>query len=201
MKRILPVALSGFLFPLAVVAQEVPSYKNAIRLGVEQVGLDAPDGVGKRFLVRYTRFFCNERLALGTSLGYMSALNRRYLPGAADYYVDGARRQRRTLDVDLAFDVLGSKRHAFRIGGGPSVWYRKDALENYIKYTYHSDGTVSNIDVSWRTVKGTSLGFNVALEYEYAIKQRFTVAPRMSFASFRNGGQSTILGLHAGYCF
>ncbi|UOR04588.1 hypothetical protein MUN82_16770 [Hymenobacter aerilatus] len=177
---------------------QLPAYQHSVSIGFERVGLDAPDDIGNRYLGRYARHLAKNRLMVEAGLGYMSVLNRRNLP-MNDYFVDGKRRKRVTGDLTLSFDFLKTLRHAFRIGVGPSLWYRKDQILDSGRFTIGSDGSISNLQVKWHTEEQVNYGFNVLIEYEYAITKHLTLAPRVSFVSLERAGPSSIYGLNVGY--
>ena len=189
---LLPLVCMSF-----VAHAQLPAYRHSVSLGFERVGLDGPDDIGNRYVGRYARHLFKDRLTVEAGVGYMSVLNRRYIVN--DFFVDGKRRKRVTSDLTFAFDFLRTPRHAFRIGAGPSIWYRKDQQFGGGKVTVGSDGTVSNVQVKWFTEEQVNYGFNVLIEYEYAFTQHFTLAPRVSFVSLERAGQSSIYGLSLGY--
>ena len=180
-----------------VAHAQLPAYRHSVSLGFERVGLDGPDDIGNRYLGRYARHLFKDRLTVEAGLGYMSVLNRRYIVN--DFFVDGKRRKRITSDLTFAFNFLRTPRHAFRLGAGPSLWYRKDQQFGGGTVTVSSDGTVSNPRIKWFTEEQINYGFNVLIEYEYAFTQHFTLAPRVSFVSLERAGQSSIYGLNLGY--
>ncbi len=182
------------------VQAQLPTYRHTVSVGFERVGLDGPDAIGNRYLVRYARHLRNDRIALMANLGYMSVLNRVDLPGAANYYVEGKRRQRVTTDLTAAFDFIRHPRHAFRLGAGPSLWYRQEELSNGIHYTLLSDGSVTNVRADWRPEKGFDFGFNVLIEYEYALTDHLLLSGKVKFVDLGDGGgQSSIYGGGIGY--
>jgi hypothetical protein len=96
--------------------------------------------------VRNARHSHNDRIVLVNNLGYVNASNRRYLPGAGDNYVTGKPRERFTADVTLAFDFVRHPRHGFRVGAGPSLWYRQDEVIKRASYTLNlATGEVTNV--------------------------------------------------------
>lgn len=182
------------------VRAQNPIYRHSLGVGFERVGLDGPDMTGSRYLVRYARHFHNDRILLISSFGYVNALNKRYLPGASDYYVIGKPRERLTADVTLAFDFIKHQRHAFRVGAGPSLWYRKDELLESLRWTQNSNGTVSNVRAEWQPVlKQLNYGFNVLVEYEYALTNQLLVSGKLKFADIERAGPSSIYGVGLGY--
>ena len=186
-----------FLCVSLIVHAQLPTYRHSVSLGFERVGLDGPDDIGNRYLGRYARHLFKDRLIVEAGLGYMSTLNRRFIYN--DFFVDGKRRKRITSDLTFAFDFLRTPRHAFRIGAGPSLWYRKDQILDAGLFTVSADGRVSNLRLRWHTEEQINYGFNVLIEYEYAFTQHFTLAPRVSFVSLERAGQSSIYGLNLGY--
>lgn len=178
---------------------QTATYRHSIGVGFERVGLDLPDAVGERYLLRYARHLRNDRIALIGNLGYMSVANRVYLPGTTDYYVKGQRRQRVTTDITAAFDFVRHPRHAFRLGAGPSLWYRREELSNGIHYTVHSDGSVTDVRADWRSEKAFDVGFNVLIEYEYALTDQFLLSGKVKFVDLSKAGQSSIYGGGIGY--
>lgn len=200
MKRFLPLIALGLLATSNAQAQAPTSYKHSVGVGFERVGLDGPDDIGNRYLVRYARHLRNDRVAVMVNLGYMSVLNSVNLPGT-NYYVEGKRRQRVTTDVTAAFDFIKHPRHAFRVGAGPSLWYREDEGFGGGKYTVNLlTGEVTNVQVKWQpVVKEINFGYNVLVEYEYALTDQLLVSGKLKFFDSRKAGQSTIYGVGLGY--
>lgn len=161
------------------------------------MGLDAPDVLGTRYLVGYTRHWRNDRLILHNTIGYGSAPNQRHIGN--NIYVNGQRRQRITGDVTLAFDFIGNPRHALRVGAGPSLWYRKDQKLRYSNFTMSPDGTVSTVETQWNTAEEVNYGFNVLVEYEVALTHQWLLRGNIKFASLKNAGPSTLYGGGIGY--
>lgn len=178
---------------------QAQNYRHSVGIGVERVGLDAPDDIGNRYLVRYTRHLRQDRLALQGALGYVSALNRRSLVN--NYYVDGRRRERFTADVTLAFDFLRSPRQALRLGAGPSAWYRREDLLESARFSLSSTGEVTNIRANWRSERELNWGYNLLLEYEYALTRQVVVSGNVKLVSVNapGAGFASIYGLGAGY--
>ncbi len=187
------------LLVAALGTAQAQTYRNSVGIGGERVGLDAPDGIGNRYLVRYTRHLRQDRLALQGALGYVSVLNRRYL--ANDYFIEGRRRERFTADVTLAFDFLKSPRQALRLGVGPSAWYRREDLLQSARYTLSSTGEVTNVRADWRSEQEVNWGYNLLLEYEYALTSQVVVSGNVKLVSVNapGAGFNSIYGLGAGY--
>jgi len=178
---------------------QAQTYRHSVGIGVERVGLDAPDGSGNRYLAQYTRHLRQDRLALQGALGYASVPNRRYLVN--NYSIDGRRRERFTADVTLAFDFLKSPRQALRLGVGPSAWYRREDLLQSARYTLSSTGEVTNVRANWRSEQELNWGYNLLLEYEYALTSQVVVSGNIKLVSVNapGAGFNAIYGLGAGY--
>jgi hypothetical protein len=199
MKTGLPL-LGCLLLAFGAQAQGQPAaYRHAFGVGLERVGLDAPDAVGNRYLLRYARHLHHDRLVVAANLGYLSVRNRVYLPGAAAYYVEGKRRQRVTTDFTAAFDFIRQPRHALRLGAGPSLWYRQEELSDGIHYTSYADGSVANVRATWRSEKAVAVGLNLLLEYEYALTDHLLLSGNVKFVDLGKGGQSASYGGGLGY--
>jgi len=205
MKTKLPLVFPCLLLAAGAHAQTPapPVYRHSVGVGFERVGLDMPDAIGNRGLLNYSRHFRNDRLVVGANLGYVNAQNRRYLPGTNDFYVYGKRRKRVTSDLTAAFDFIRHPRHAFRIGAGPSLWYRNDEPLRSLGYTLNlTTGEVTNVRTEWGSpIKEVNFGYNVLVEYEYALTQQVLVSGKLKFFDSRKAGQSTIYGFGLGYRF
>lgn len=177
---------------------QAQTYHHSVGIGVERVGLDAPDGIGNRYLAQYTRHLRQDRLTLQGALGYASVLNRRHLGN--DDYIYG-RRQRFTADVTLAFDFLKSPRQALRLGVGPSAWYRREDVLQSLRYSFGPTGELINVQADWQQERKLELGYNLLLEYEYALTSHVVVSGNMKLIDVNEpgGGISAIYGLGAGY--
>ncbi|HEX8504021.1 MAG TPA: hypothetical protein VF630_01535 [Hymenobacter sp.] len=186
------------VFKLQAQNPAYPVYRHSVGIGFERVGLDAPDMTGNRYLLGYARHLLKDRVVLGANLGYMSVLNERFIDG--DVYVYGKPRKRVTSDLTVSFDFIRHLRHAFRIGAGPSLWYRRDEPLGGVYYTISSGGKVTLAQVEWQpVVKEYNYGFNVLIEYEYAFTERLLASAKLKFASLERAGQSSIYGVGVGY--
>lgn len=173
--------------------------KYTLGIGIERAGLDAPDVISNRYLVRGGQHFRADRLVLEASLGYLNALNRRFLVN--NFYVNGKRRERVTLDITGSFDFLKNPSHALRLGVGPSVWYKNEESLEAARFTLGSDGSVTNVRVQWQPRKELNYGFNVLLEYEYALTSWLALSGKLKFASVSQAGLSSIYGVGVDYRF
>jgi len=196
--KALVLSLLCFLMVAAAHAQGM-GYRHSIGIGFERVGLDAPDAIGNRYLLRYAYHLPNDRIVLAANLGYVNALNRRYLPLTKDVYVTGKRRERLTMDLTGSFDFIKHSRHALRLGAGPSLWRRQDELMGPSRYTVLPDGSATNLQINWFTEREINYGFNVLMEYEYAITEKVVVSGNVKFVDLGKAGQSSIYGGGVGY--
>ncbi|WP_092678974.1 hypothetical protein [Hymenobacter arizonensis] len=191
--------LFGLLLGFGAHAQ-TPTHRHSLGIGFERVGLDAPDAIGNRGLLNYSRHFRNDRLVVGANLGYLNVLNKRYLANTNHYYVYGKRRERISADVTLAFDFLKHARHALRLGAGPSLWYRQDELLDGGRYTVNvATGEVTDVQLKWRQEEALNYGFNVLVEYEYALTAQLLLSGKVKFVDLNKAGQSAIYGVGIGY--
>lgn len=191
MKLLLLHLLLGQLVVASAHAQAPPRY--SVGVGLEKMGFDGPDGLGIRYLLGIGRHWKQDRVVVTANLGYGWADNRRYL-GVNNWYLDGKRRERLTLDVTAAFDLLKHPRHAFRVGVGPSMWYRREEQLEYARFTIDSQGKLLIRSVRWYPVDEVNYGFNVLVEYEFALTDRLLLRINTKFANLHPAGQSTLYG-------
>jgi len=184
--------LAGSLLAVSARAQQVP-FRYSVGAGVERMGLDAPDGSGLRCLVGVARHWAHDRVLLLANAGYGWADNRRYL-GVNDWYVEGRTRQRFTLDVTAAFDLLKHPRHALRVGAGPCLWYRREERFEGARFTIDSQGQLLLRDVSWSPVAELTYGLNVLTEYELALTPKLLLRVNAKFFDLKKGGQNSLIG-------
>ncbi|MFC5409057.1 hypothetical protein ACFPMF_07060 [Larkinella bovis] len=176
----------------AALAQKI-DYKNAIRVGVDYLSLDAPDSGGNRYLVRYARHLGNDRIVLEASLGYLKVSNSQLLP--SQFVFEGRPRKRITTDVMASFDFVRNPQHALRLGIGPSVWYREDDVVRSARY----EGTTVTIEN--RKIDEVNIGGNVAVEYEIVVFDRINLGVRAGLTNFKTAGISSMVGLNGGFTF
>jgi len=187
----------GVLIPFAASAQtKTEQYRSSLTVGVEYLALDAPDDLGWRYTARYSRHLANDRLALSATTGYGRTRNERTLTGTQ--YITGRPRERLTLDATLAFDFIRHPRHALRLGGGPSLWYRDEDRLLGALYTLRGDGTITNVRPTWQRQTAWDAGYNLLAEYEFAVTERWLASGNFKFAQIR-GFQNSLLGLGVGY--
>ncbi|GAB3789960.1 hypothetical protein GCM10028818_59350 [Spirosoma horti] len=178
---------------------QVINYKNSIRVGIDYMSLDAPDDLGLRYGVRYARHLANDRVVIEGSLGYLNIRNRRLI--ANNIYFVGRPRQRITTDLTALYDLLSSNRQAFRLGGGLSVWYRKDEILREARTVPGQNGQPDGIEVFSEKTNETNVGFHLVAEYEYTVSARTSLAARVGMANLDKAGISSFVGINIGYWF
>lgn len=190
--------LWGICFPIQAQTPVVSSFpKNSIRLGVDHLSLDAPDGTARRVMVRYNRHF-TQRWTLEGGLGYLSA---HHTLQALLFSMEGKRRERVMAEATIFFDVLKHPNHAFRLGGGPAFWYRNEELLGNVHYRVLDNTHILYYLAEINQVKGHSLGYQLAADYEYRIPEvNVSLGARFTFANL-DTAISSMLGLTAGYHF
>ncbi|GAB3334606.1 hypothetical protein GCM10027299_42950 [Larkinella ripae] len=198
MKRFFGV-LALVLTMISVAKAQNRVYKNALRVGVDYLTLDAPDDLGYRYLGRYARHLGNDRIVLEASLGYLKVANNRSLPNA--YVFQGRARKRITADFTASFDFVKSSQHALRLGIGPSVWYREDDRWESVDYLINPDGSAAGISIKNRQINEVNLGGSAVAEYEFAATERLMLGARLGLTTFKTASISSLAGLNLGYRF
>lgn len=187
-----------FLFYSFSTAQVI-NYRNSIRVGVDYMSLDGPDDLGFRYVARYARHLANDRIILEGSIGYLSIENRQSIFN--NFYFTGRPRQRVTTDLTVMYDFLGHPRHALRLGGGPSIWYRKDDDLREARSVTNQNGQITGVTTRSEKVEEANFGYNLAAEYEYLLVSRTTLGGRIGIANLNRAGISSIVGINVGYRF
>jgi hypothetical protein len=192
---------TGFccLLYASAVAQ-VASYKNSIRIGADIMSRGGTDDFVP--VIRYARHVVNDRIVLAGSAGYHKDKNTLY---ASDLGYDvsfGARpRQRFMFDATASFDLIRSPRHAFRLGGGPSAWFRKDEVATGTTPVYSNGGRLIGIYIVRDRTEEINIGYNLAAEYEYTFGSRVTLGIRANRVDINKVGVSSGAGMNIGYRF
>ncbi|WP_420150810.1 hypothetical protein [Spirosoma sp.] len=187
------------LFIGSFATAQVINYNNSIRIGIDYISLDAPDDLGIRYGLRYARHFANDRIVVAGSLGYLSIKNRRQV--ANNFYFEGRPRQRITADLTALYDILRSTRHAFRLGGGLSVWYRSDEILREARSVPGQNGQPAGIEIVSEKANETNVGFHLVAEYEYLIGSRTSLGAQVGMANLDKAGISSFAGINVGYRF
>ena len=188
-----------YVLGISLSNAQTVGYRNSIRIGVDYMSLDAPDDLGLRYLARYARYLGDDRIVVEGSVGYLRIQNRRL--ALNNFYFEGRPRQRVTADLTVSFDFLKSTHHALRLGGGPSVWYRRDDVLREARSDFGQNGQPEGITVVSEKLDETNIGYHLAAEYEYVIGARTTLAARFGLANLNRAGISSIAGLNLGYQF
>lgn len=158
-------------------------------------------GVG--YSIRYSRHVAGSRFLLGGTMGYISA------PGTnasfRDYHSIGRKSERIIADFTAFYDFLPSPRQALRLGGGPSLWHRRDDLYQgmVIHLASPQSDKVIKVDFLRQDVEETNIGLHVMAEYERSITAGVHLAGRVGFAQFSRSttGFNPLAGLGLGYRF
>jgi hypothetical protein len=89
----------------------------------------------------------------------------------------------------LLVNLLKNNRHALRVGGGLSTWFRRDKI--LVQSGFSASPTSSVIPA----------GFIQYDEYEYLITPKLSVDGRFIFANLQQAGISSLAGIGLGYHF
>lgn len=199
MKKIFPTTGFCLLLYSFTVAQTV-NYKNSIRIGADIMSRGGTDDFVP--VIRYGRHLANDRIVLAGSLGYHKDQNTLF---ASDLGYDasfGARpRQRFMFDLTASFDLIRHPRHAFRLGGGPSAWFRKDEVATGTTPAYSNGGRLIGIYIVRDRTEVGNAGYNLAAEYEYTFSNRVTLGVRANRVDINKVGVSSGAGFNIGYRF
>ena len=188
-----------YLLFYSFATAQLVDYKNSIRVGIDYMSLDAPDDLGFRYVARYARHLANDRIVIEGSFGYLNIENRRLVFN--NFYFIGRPRQRVTADITVSFDLLRHARHALRLGGGPSVWYRKDDGLREARSIVDQNGQITGVTILNEKIDETNFGYHLAAEYEYIVGSRTTLAGRIGMANLAGAGINSIVGINIGYRF
>lgn len=181
------------LVSLSVHAQTLAPSRNSFRIGLDAMSLDVPDDLGSRLVARYARHLGRDRIVIGAEAGYLYTSSQNSPFNGIDPGPD--RRKRLTADLTVLFDFLPGPRHALRLGGGFSAWYRNDDV---YRGAMVIDGGAA-ID-RWQT-SAINLGPHLTSEYELLILPQWSVGFRVAWANLNEAGISSIAGINTGYRF
>lgn len=185
--------LISLLLPNLLQAQ-IPPKRYSARLGLDLTSLDAPDARAPRYVARLARHVRNDRFMIAAEAGYMRVVTANYPFNAIDPGPN--RRERLTADATVLVDLLPHSRHALRLGGGLSVWYRRDDI-------YRGAATIGqdSFAISRRLQRGVTSGWHLATEYEWQFAERWSVDARLRVANLQEAGISSALGTGISYGF
>lgn len=173
---------------------QIPPPRYSARLGVDLTRLDAPDDVGPRYLARLASHLRQDRLIIAAEVGYMRMTTANQPFNAIDPGPN--RRERFTAELTGLVDALPNPRHALRLGGGLSAWYRRDDL-------YRGATTIGrdSYAIDRRIQRGLLTGWHLAAEYAWQFDERWSLDGRLRVSSFQETGASLALGTGISYHF
>lgn len=185
--------LISLLLPNLLQAQ-IPPKRYSARLGLDLTSLDAPDAVAPRYVARLARYLGNDRIIIAAEAGYMRVINGNQPFNAIDPGPN--RRERLTADATLLVNILPRSRHALRVGGGVSFWYRRDDI-------YRGAAAIGkdSFAINRRLQHGVNSGWHLATEYEWRFDERWSTDVRFRFANLQDAGISSTLGIGINYHF
>lgn len=189
--------VGGLLLVNSLYAQ-VPAGRNSVRLGVDLTSLDAPDGVGPRYVGRLARYFGADRFVVAAEAGYLYVTSPNQPFNAVDPGPN--RRERFTADVTVLVDLLRHPRHALRVGGGLSAWYRRDDTYRGATALFTPTG-LQGIAIDRLQRNGLNTGLHVATEYEWLLDPRWSMDVRLRVAALKEASTSAMLGAGVSYRF
>jgi hypothetical protein len=157
------------------VSAQAQKNRNSIRFAADYTTIGV---TGQQATVRYSliyaRYLSDDRLALESSIGYVS----HYLPATS--YHQEAHLSRITADFSLLYTLLKSSRHMIRLGAGPSLWYRQEAVAVLATTPIPSSGEVIKFSPTNTYQDGLKVGLNMASEYNYSLSPCFTLGGRVA---------------------
>lgn len=192
--------VSFFVVSIAASFGQSSPKRNLVRLGLDYMTLDAPDGADLRPNVRLARSFGRDRFLLAATAGYLRASNRTFV--ADNVISNGRPRERFTTDLTLLFDFLKSRDYALRLGIGPAVWVRRD--EPFVSASFTRDpitNQVTSLAVQRTRVTALDVGVQPTAEFEARITNTMSVGARFAFANFKQAGVSSIAGVGISFSF
>ena len=171
-----------------------PLNRYSARLGVDLTTLDAPDDVGPRYVARLARHLHQNRVIIAAEAGYMRITTANQLFNTIDPGPN--RRERFTTELSVLVDALSNPRHAFRLGGGLSAWYRRDDL-------YRGASTLGrdSYAIDRRIQHGLTTGWHLAAEYAWRFDERWSVDARLRVTSLQEAGVRSALGTGTGISY
>ena len=182
-------------YSFVVKSQTIPQ-KNTIRIGASSVVLDAPDALGARYEIHYTRLLGFSRIKFEAKVG---VLKTEYYETIHPTFLNS--RKRKSLDLVINYNVLKSYRHAIYPGFGFSIWHRKDMLLSQVQYETNSNGTVYVSSFTTRGFDEVNIGPYFSLQYEYRILPSLSISIQSGLNSLGKAGWNSNLGLSLGYHF
>jgi len=195
---------------LSLKAQN-PVFNRSLRAAVEVVDVSDDDYrrfAGMKYSIIHTRpVFTGGRWSLESGLGYISYYTiQQYSP--YPYFFKGNSSQRISTDFALLFNVLQSRRLAFRVGAGPSIWYQRNGRVSDLSGSVNGS-QVESVTFNRMHSNDFNVGINLRSDLEYKVSPRIIVGARAGVIGSltRQEGQGsllgtlTTLGLSIGYRF
>lgn len=188
------ILLATSLLLSGLLRAQSPPNRYSVRLGVDLTSLDAPDDVGPRYVARLARHLRQDRIIIVAEAGYMRITTANQPFNAIDPGPN--RRERFTTELSVLVDALSNPRHALRLGGGLSAWYRRDDL-------YRGASTIGrdSYAIDRRVQRGLTTGWHLAAEYAWRFDERWSVDGRLRVTSLQQTGVSSALGAGISYHF
>jgi hypothetical protein len=103
------------------------------------------------------------------------------------------------VDATASFYLIQHPRHAFRLGGGPSAWFRKDEVAMGTRPVYSTGGRLISVEIVRDRTEEVNAGYNLAAEYEYTFGSRTTLGVWANRVDINKVGVSTGAGFNIGY--
>jgi hypothetical protein len=160
-------------------------------LGLNYVNLDAPDDI---FLSPNLNFEKKtlKRTFINAQIGY--GIIKRF-----DRLSKKIPENRFRFMVNLggSYALIKHKDNYLKIGGGPSIWYRKESIVDQIKFDLTNQSNV--LEYKYREFNEINLGYNLFSQIDISILKKISLNGTFGFVSFKKAGASPILGISAMY--
>jgi hypothetical protein len=180
-------------FLLFVFCLKAQISQNRIGLGIDYLSLDLPDDMVFSPNINYQRQF-NKRLFISTKMGYVNYSGKDSFSQSIP-----ENRKRIMLDIRPSFAVLKYKSNYFKIGAGPSFWYRDDDLVKQIRFSLDSPNQI--IEYKKTRTKEVNVGLSLYSEIDIAIIKKISIVGSFGFSTFKKAGSNSILGITTLYNF
>jgi hypothetical protein len=178
---------------------QTPYPRYTIQKTFNLMTLDAPDARGLHQSLRVDRHLVNDRLVIAASIGYLKVLNRFKI--SDNVTLEGRPRLRLTTDLTLLVDLLKSQRFGLRLGGGPSVWARRDDVINQLSVGRTTEGDLVDVVAQRTRTSAVNFGYHFTGEFEAVIFPRVFLSAHVALANLKEAGYSSIAGVGIGYQF
>ncbi|RCR68290.1 hypothetical protein [Larkinella punicea] len=213
------LAFGLYLGILSVAQSQINNGGSSIRVGIDYMSLKAPedfivlfptrnlgiktsvaapDKMAIRYVTQFVHQIANNRIVIEGSIGFIP-IRRPRLQLTDAYYVEGHRRQRFTGDMTVLVNFIKNSRHAIRLGGGPSVWYRMDNMLEEVRYVIDNGNQVIVNRQSRQQTNELNVGYHLTAEYAYELNNRFILGSRLGIANFKGKYGTKLVGIFLGY--